>query len=85
MKKWRCGRCKGSFELIVNNMSAGATTPGPASATPSASLTPRTPNKFAMFVKENYNVVKQQNKDLKHGDVMKQLSKLFAENKITTS
>ncbi|KAH3842174.1 hypothetical protein DPMN_115669 [Dreissena polymorpha] len=83
MKKWRCGRCKGSFELIVNNMSAGATTPGPASATPSASTTPRTPNKFAIFVKENYNVVKQQNKDLKHGDVMKQLSKLFAENKIT--
>ena len=44
--------------------------------------TPRTPNRFALYVKEHYSAVKK-DKNLKHGDVMKELSKQFAEmNKI---
>lgn len=45
--------------------------------------TPRTPNRFALYVKEHYNEVKKKDKNLKHGEVMKELSKQFAEmNKI---
>ena len=78
--KFLCGYCKGKFELITN---AAPMTPGSAVGS-GAPKTPRTPNKFAMFVKENYNTVKQKNKDLKHGDVMKELSKLFAASKISS-
>ena len=74
-----CGYCRGEFELIQNSV---PTTP--TSAASSTSSTPRPPNKFAMFVKDNYNSVKRKNQDLKHGDVMKELSKLFAESKIAT-
>ncbi|CAB3386457.1 Hypothetical predicted protein [Cloeon dipterum] len=52
-----CGYCKGKFELIVNNKKG----------------TPREPKGFALFVKENYKIVKQ--KDMKHKDVMQLLTK----------
>ncbi|WAQ99133.1 ACRC-like protein, partial [Mya arenaria] len=68
LKKWMCGKCKGQFELLVN---LKPTTPG--SAQTAVPTTPRTPNRFALFVKDNYKVVKQRNQDLKHGDVMKEL------------
>ncbi|XP_052797192.1 germ cell nuclear acidic protein-like isoform X2 [Mya arenaria] len=79
LKKWMCGKCKGQFELLVN---LKPTTPG--SAQTAVPTTPRTPNRFALFVKDNYKVVKQRNQDLKHGDVMKELSKMFAESKISS-
>lgn len=43
----------------------------------------RTPNKFAMFVKENFARVKKANQAFSHKDVMKQLSVDFA--KLSTS
>ena len=84
-----CGKCHGTFECRKNldfasggggtprggGMSSGASTPGAAS-TP---VTPRTPNKFALFVKDNYASTKKGNADLKHGDIMKLLGKEFSE------
>ncbi|CAB3385845.1 Hypothetical predicted protein [Cloeon dipterum] len=59
-----CGYCKGKFELIVNNKKG----------------TPREPKGFALFVKENYKIVKQ--KDMKHKDVMQLLSEKFKSTKL---
>ncbi|XP_062566615.1 germ cell nuclear acidic protein-like [Saccostrea cucullata] len=71
-----CGFCHGQFILINNRqMSQGS------GSTPA---TPRTPNKFAMYVKENYGTMKEREKDLKHGEIMKLLGKAFTEsNKIS--
>ena len=69
-----CGYCHGQFELVQNSTSRSSSRTDPM--TPK---TPRTPNRFALYVKENYNNVKQKDKSLKHGDVMKELSKQFAE------
>lgn len=44
--------------------------------------TPRTPNAFALFVKENYGVIKSSRADLPHAAVMKLLSAKFAESKL---
>ncbi|KAK7498722.1 hypothetical protein BaRGS_00010099 [Batillaria attramentaria] len=72
-----CGRCRGQFQLLLAS-AGGAASDGSACPTP---RTPRTPNPFAMFVKENYGSVKKQG--LSHKEVMNQLSKDFAEkNKI---
>ena len=38
----------------------------------------RTPNKFAMFVKENYGSVKKDNSSMKHADIMRLLSQDFS-------
>ncbi len=45
--------------------------------------TPRQPNKFALFVKENYDSVKKSAKGLKHKEIMGKLSEAFAQTKIT--
>lgn len=37
--------------------------------------------KFALFVKENYAKIRAENSDSKHGDIMKLLSKQFADSK----
>lgn len=50
----------------------------PKGLTPQAARTPRTPNKFALFVKDNYNSIKQKNTGFKHADIMKALSAEFA-------
>ncbi|KAK2184594.1 hypothetical protein NP493_258g01034 [Ridgeia piscesae] len=48
--------------------------------------TPRTPNKFALFVKDNYGSVKRDNKAVTHQDVMRILSSDFArQNSISSS
>ncbi|ESO93762.1 hypothetical protein LOTGIDRAFT_105193, partial [Lottia gigantea] len=60
-----CGHCHGRFELMG--------TPG------SKEGTPRTPNKFALFVKENYGSAKKTNSDFKHKEIMQLLSQQFAE------
>nr|SVE85421.1 EOG090X0464 [Daphnia pulicaria] len=44
--------------------------------------TPRTPNAFALFVKENYAAVKSSRTDLPHAAVMKLLSAKYAESKL---
>ena len=69
-----CGHCRGRFQLLVSG----------SRNTSSASLpaTPRTPNPFAQFVKENYGSVKKQGGGLPHKQVMDMLSKQFAKTKI---
>ena len=89
-----CGKCHGTFECRKNlDYASGGGTPrsrggsasgfSSVSSTPggssSAPVTPRTPNKFALFVKDNYASTKKENSDLKHGDIMKLLGKEFAE------
>ncbi|XP_046854411.1 HMG box-containing protein C19G7.04-like [Xenia sp. Carnegie-2017] len=41
--------------------------------------TPRAPSKFSLFIKDNYRKIKSANQELSHQDVMKELSKQFAE------
>ena len=50
-------------------------------ATPKTKI-PRTPNAFALFVKDNYAAIKSSRTDLPHAAVMKLLSAKFAENKL---
>ena len=54
---------------------------GNLEATPTAK-TPRTPNAFALFVKDNYAAVKSSRTDLPHSAVMKLLGAKFAESKM---
>lgn len=71
-----CGLCRGRFELLVSGKSNTSSSKEGCASTP---YTPRAPSKFALFVKENYKTIKQSNTDFKHSDVMKALSKQFAE------
>lgn len=71
-----CGYCHGRFVLLSNTGQSGST-PG------SGVSTPRTPNKFALFVKDNYGDVKKREHNLKHKDIMKILSQEFAKSKIS--
>nr|CAG4640768.1 EOG090X0464 [Eulimnadia texana] len=41
----------------------------------------KTPNRFALFVKENYAATKEGNSHLSHGEIMKVLSQKFAQTK----
>ena len=70
-----CGHCRGEFELLVNKTDGKGT----LSRTPH---TPRAPNRFALFVKENYDSIKKSAKGISHKDVMAQLSKDFAKAKL---
>ena len=68
-----CGYCRNPFQLMVNNARGSTRAP----------VTPKTPNKFALFVKDNYGDVKKGNKGMSHKDVMGTLSTQFAaKNKI---
>merc|ERR1711915_773502 len=51
-----CGYCYGKFELIVNSKGKGK---GQSTSSTPGSKTPRTPNVFALFIKENYGSVKK--------------------------
>lgn len=68
-----CGYCHGRFEIFINKTTKSG----------KKAMTPVTPKKqatgFALFVKENYSNVKQGN--VTHAEVMKILSKKFAEVK----
>ncbi|KAL1459903.1 hypothetical protein WDU94_011850 [Cyamophila willieti] len=66
-----CGYCHGKFILLTNSRQ-GQT----------EQTTKRPPTQFALFVKENYARVKQENVGVKHGDVMKLLSQKFAQTKL---
>ena len=69
-----CGRCRGRFQLLTQN--------GRNASAASLPTTPRTPNPFAMFVKEHYGSIKKQGGGLPHKEVMEALSKEFAKTKI---
>ncbi|XP_076176048.1 uncharacterized protein LOC143151112 [Ptiloglossa arizonensis] len=73
IEKKRCGHCYGKFELLLNK------------TTKSGIVQVRTPKKeltgFALYVKENYNVVKKKH-NKKHAEVMKILGQQFSAIKI---
>jgi hypothetical protein len=64
-----CGKCRGRFQLLSTGSRSASTT-----------ATPRTPNPFAMFVKENYSSVRRPG--VPHKEVMDLLSKEFAKTKL---
>ncbi|XP_054262924.1 germ cell nuclear acidic protein-like [Macrosteles quadrilineatus] len=74
----RCGFCYGKFQVFVTaKMATDSVTSGSDSV-----KTPRNPTGFALFVKENYAIVKKEN-NVPHAQVMKLLSQKFAEVKIS--
>jgi len=77
-----CGHCYGKFELVVNYKGkVNGNDGGPGDVGASAAKTPKAPNPFALYVKENYkNYVMP---GVSHGDVMKMLGDKFKEAKIT--
>ncbi|XP_015603580.1 dentin sialophosphoprotein isoform X2 [Cephus cinctus] len=76
VEKKRCGHCYGKFELLTNKVTKSGTV---QVATPAHT---KTPSGFALYVKQNYNLIKSKRRSLKHGDVMKILSSQFANLKI---
>ncbi|XP_034249369.1 acidic repeat-containing protein-like isoform X2 [Thrips palmi] len=79
LDKKRCGYCYGRFEVLLSSQVQGQNNPE------KVMKTPRAPNAFALFVKENYGTIKQGNAHLKHGDIMKKLSENFACMKVKSS
>lgn len=76
MEKKRCGYCYGQFEVFLT---------GKDQEQKGILKTPKAPNAFALFVKENYGLIKQENVVLKHADIMKKLSENFAAMKVKNS
>jgi len=78
VEKKVCGKCRGRLVLLSNSTKSslrhskeGAT----------GDQTPRTPNAFAMFVKEKYKTCRTPG--VSHADAMKQISAMFAQTKIS--
>ena len=76
-----CGHCFGRFQLVVNGKTLQAKALDNGTDTAASNGKTKTPNAFALFVKDNYKVYKQPG--VSHGDVMKTLSAKFSETKIT--
>ena len=66
-----CGHCHGRFEVRLTSESSSTVTGTPR--------TPRTPNRFALFVKDHYGELKKKHKSFTHKDIMQTLSREFAE------
>ena len=64
--KFCCAYCQGSLVLLPSLDKDGKVAKA------------RTPNRFAMFVKENYSTVKKGHASLKHAEIMRLLSQDFA-------
>ena len=64
----RCSKCGGIPELINSNSSV--------------SSTPKTPNPYALFLKENFASVKKANPGLPHKELMQKISAKFREVKL---
>nr|SVE74109.1 EOG090X0464 [Daphnia barbata] len=73
-----CPICRGQLKLSKEPTSSAASKEGVTTKP----KTPRTPNAFALFVKDNYGVIKSSRTDLPHAAVMKLLSAKFAESKL---
>ena len=67
-----------SFYCLEPTSRVGA---GEEPSTQKSTKTPRTPNAFALFVKDNYATMKSSRKDLPHAALMRLLSAKFAESK----
>lgn len=72
----RCGYCHGHFEVFINKQ----TKKGETKSIPATPKGKGQPTGFALYVKENYNLVKKPN--IKHADVMKLLGQQFSALKI---
>jgi len=72
-----CGRCRGKLELHIFDKKQDKYVPyvQEDGKTPA-----KTPNAFAAFVKDNYKLVRTPGS--KHGEAMKELSKMFAQTKL---
>lgn len=84
----RCGRCKtgGLLELYIFDKRKGhyrQADQDDANADGKPPQTPKTPNVFAMFVKENYKTCRTPGTT--HAQAMKAISKMFAETKISAA
>lgn len=78
VERKRCGYCYGKFELLLHNeLKSDSIGNSPKN------VKARPLSKFALFVKDNYGKIKLENASLKHGEIMKELSKNFAETKIS--
>lgn len=75
VERKRCGICYGEFEVLINKTTK-------TGEIKTVVATPKKPNEFALFVKENYSEVKTA--EMKHGDVMKILGKKFTKLNIKT-
>ena len=64
--KHRCGKCGGIPELMNEK---------------SVSATPKTPNAYAQFVKENFGTIKKSNPGKPHREIMMIISEQFRESK----
>ncbi|XP_058791016.1 germ cell nuclear acidic protein-like [Phymastichus coffea] len=73
----RCGYCYGTFELLINKV----TKTGRVQKKSTAQT--KEPSGFALYVKENYQLVKQSRSSMKHAEVMKTLGQQFSAVKIT--
>jgi len=71
-----CGHCHGRFKLVVNATNVAST----KANSNKAPATPKAPNAFALFVKENYKTHKKPG--VAHKDVMVALSTEFAKFKL---
>jgi len=71
-----CGHCHGRFKLVVNATNVSSAKPN----SNKAPATPKAPNAFALFVKENYKTHKKPG--VAHKDVMVALSTEFAKFKL---
>jgi len=63
-----CGYCAAPFQLLYTNSK-------------SQSTVPRTPNQFALFVKDNYASIKRSQPGMKHGDVMSAIKMQYQQSK----
>jgi len=63
-----CGYCRAPFQLLYSNAK-------------SQSAVPRTPNRFAMFVKANYASIKRSQPGLSHAGVMSAIKTLYEQSK----
>jgi predicted SprT family Zn-dependent metalloprotease len=80
IEKKVCARCRGRFELVRNYRNSKGLLEPVEEGSSTAAKTPKKPNEFALFVKEKYKDVRTPG--VKHGDAMKQLSKMFKGTKI---
>jgi len=63
-----CGYCRAPFQLLYSNAKSQLSVP-------------RTPNQFALFVKENYANIKRSQPGLKHGEVMSAIKTQYQQSK----
>jgi len=63
-----CGYCRAPFQLLYSN----------AKSQPAV---PRTPNQFALFVKENYASIKRGQLGMTHAQVMSEIKTLYQQSK----